>query len=106
MWRRFPRMRIARLRGLRSLRGAKQLVEVRHLGRLVPPCAADRTVLVDEECAALADGLVPAELGLDAECTHRLAVPVREEREVQVERLGPGEVRPGRVARDAERLHA
>ena len=37
---------------------------------------------------------------------HGVAVPVGEQREIQVERLHPGDVRPGRVARDPDRLHA
>src|SRR6266536_6132942 len=89
-------------RALYSLRGAKQLVEVRHLGRVVAPCAADRTVLVDEERASIRDATVAAELPFDAERLHRLVVPVREEREVQVERLGPRDVGPLGIAGDAE----
>src|SRR5436190_19875980 len=93
-------------RALRSLRGAKQLVEVRQLGRVVAPCAADRTVLVDEKRGPLADAAMSAELAFDAERPSRVAVPVGEEREAQVEGLRPGDMRPGRVARDAERPHA
>src|SRR5881394_2467925 len=93
-------------RALRSLRGAKQLVEVRQLGRVVAPCAADRTVLVDEERGPLADAAMSAELAFDAERPRRVAVPVREKREAQIEGLRPGDMRPGRVARDAERPYA
>src|SRR5207247_6377967 len=92
-----------RRRALQSLRGAKKLVEVRHLGRVVAPCAADRTVLVDEERASIGDATVGAELALDSERPHRLFVPVREEGKVQVQRLGPRNVRPLGIARDAER---
>jgi hypothetical protein len=42
-----------------------------------------------------------AELALDAERARRLAIPVGQEREVQVERLRPGDVRPRGVTRDA-----
>src|SRR5439155_1789142 len=92
-------------RARQSLRGAKQLVEVRHLGRVVAPCAADRTVLRDEERASIRDATVAAELPFDAERLHRLLVPVREEREVQVERLGPRDVGPLGIAGDAEWAH-
>ena len=44
-----------------------------------------------------------AELVCDLERAHRVGVPVGEQREVQVERLRPGDVRPRRVAGDAER---
>ena len=43
-----------------------------------------------------------AELSLDAERLHRLLVPVGEEREVQVERLRPGDVGPLGIPGDAE----
>ncbi len=56
-----------RRRALQSLRGANQLVEVRHLGRVVAPCAADRTVLRDEERASIRDATVPPEVPFDAE---------------------------------------
>ena len=46
-----------------------------------------------------------AELPFDAERLHRLLVPVREEREVQVERLGPRDVGPLGIAGDAEWAH-
>src|SRR4029453_4597997 len=39
----------------------------------------------------------------DAEASNRLAVPVGKQREVQVERLHPGHVRPRRVARGGHR---
>src|SRR5437899_1164171 len=91
-----------RRRALQSLRGAKKLVEVRHLGRVVAPCAADRTVLVDEERASIGDATVAAEVALDSEGLHPLLVPVREERKVQVQRLGPRNVRPLGIAGDAE----
>jgi hypothetical protein len=42
--------------------------------------------------------LVAAELPIDAEGSYRLAVPVREKRDVQVERLRPRNVGPRRVA--------
>ena len=48
----------------------------------------------------------PAEVERDAEAVRRLGVPVGEEREVEVERLHPRDVRPRRVARDRVRLHA
>ena len=49
---------------------------------------------------------MPAELAFHAERLHSLLVPVREEREVQVERLRPGDVGPLGIARDAKRPDA
>jgi len=69
------------------LRGAKQLVEVRQLRRVVAPCAADRTVRVDQEGRSVGDVLVAAELSRYAESVDRLGIPVGQEREVQVESL-------------------
>jgi hypothetical protein len=45
-------------------------------------------------------------LDRDAEAERRLGVPVGQEREVEVERLRPGDVRVRRVAGDRERLDA
>jgi hypothetical protein len=45
-------------------------------------------------------------LDADAEAAHSIAVEVREEPEVQIERLRPGDMRPRGVARDADRLDA
>src|SRR6266540_4189439 len=50
--------------------------------------------------------MMAAELSLDPEGPRRLAVPVRQQREVQVERLRPGDVRPLGIARDPERPHS
>jgi hypothetical protein len=50
--------------------------------------------LVDEERRPLGYVAEPAELEGDAERPDRLAVEVREEAEVQVERLRPGDVAP------------
>src|SRR4029078_1570249 len=60
-------------------------------------------VRVDDERRSLSHVLVAAELGCDPERTHRFGVPVREQREVQVERLRPRDVRPGRIAGDPVR---
>ena len=42
----------------------------------------------------------------DAERVHCLGIPVREQAEVEIERLRPRDVGPRRVARDADRLHS
>src|SRR5205809_887995 len=100
-----PRRRRGRRRALRSARGVEQDVEVGELARLVPPCGADRTARLDEERRTFRDACETAELVRDVEGPHRLAVPVREEREVQVERLRPGDVRPWGIARRAVHAH-
>src|SRR5439155_25879156 len=60
----------------------------------------------DQERRPAGDAFEAAELMGDFEPVDRLPVPVGEQREVQVERLSPGDVRPRRVARDAELLDA
>ena len=48
----------------------------------------------------------PVVLERDAEAVRRIGIPVGEEREVEIERLHPRDMRVRRVARDRERLHA
>src|SRR5690349_8763321 len=86
--------------------GFKDLVEIRKLGGLVPPGAANDPVGADDEGRASRHVLQAAVLVRDAEAVRRLAVPVGEQGKVEVERLHPGDVGPGRVARDAVRLDA
>src|SRR5205085_2492956 len=66
----------------------------------------DRTARVDQERRASRDVAQASELEGDVERVHRLAVPVGEERKAQLERLRPRDVRPGRIAGDAEDAHA
>ena len=88
---------------LQSLCGREERVQVGHLARLVSPCAADRTALVDQERRSLGHVAHAAvRRGAMPKPRDRLGVPVGEEREVEVERLLPGDVRPRRVARDPE----
>src|SRR5207248_435793 len=77
---------------------SKQLVEVRHLAVVVAPGGADRAVAGGQEGRAHGDVPVTAELASDPEALNGVGVPVGHEREVQVEGLCPGDVRPGRVA--------
>ena len=97
---RFPR------RASHEARRREDLVEVRDLRRLVAPRRAHDSVPVDQERGARRDVLQPAVVERDAEAVRRLAVPVGEEREVEVERLHPRRVRVRRVARDRIRLDA
>src|SRR4029077_13576624 len=57
-----------------------------------------------EEGAAPGDVAHPVVLEGDAEAVRGLGVPVGEEREVEVERLHPRDVRIRRIARNRERL--
>jgi hypothetical protein len=84
--------------GLARLRGGEELVEVRNLGRTVQPRAAHDAVLPDQERRALRDVAEPSVLEGDAEAVRRVGVPVGEQREVEVERLRPRDVRVRRVA--------
>ena len=70
------------------------------------PRLHDRRPVLDQEARAHGDVRHPERLERDAECADRLAVPVREERHVDAERLRPSGVRPRRVARDRERPDA
>src|SRR5204862_6783142 len=76
-------------RALQSLRGPNQLVEVRDLRVLVAPGSPNRALAVDEESGAPRDVLETPEIPRNAKALHRLAVPVREQSEVQIERLHP-----------------
>src|ERR687885_752829 len=89
-----------------SAGGGEQRVEVGNLGRSVPPCAEDRTVLVDKKSRPFRDVSELAKVVSDIEGADGFAVPVREQREVQIERLRPRDVRPRGVARDAEDVDA
>src|ERR671931_360295 len=89
---------------LDHFRHGRERVEVRDLRIAVSPRGADRSGSVDEERRAHRYVLVAAELARDSEAVDRIRVPIGEKREVQVERLDPGDVRPRRVARDAEPL--
>ena len=96
-----------RTRALQRPRCREQLVEVGHLAGIVTPCAADRTAAPDEEGRTLGHVLHPAELVRDPEPARRVPVPVRQELQlVEVERLAPGRLRPGGVARDRVRRDA
>src|SRR5437588_10208477 len=86
-------------------RGEK-LVEVRKPRGSVTPRPTDGAATVDQEGRPLGHVAQAAVLDGDVEAVRRLAVPVREQREVEVERLHPGDVRPRRVARDRIRLDA
>src|SRR5205823_1181361 len=55
-----------------------------------------------EECRPCGDVCEAAELLRDAESPDGVSVPVGEQRKAQVEHLRPRDVRPGRVAGDAE----
>src|SRR6476620_2095367 len=101
-----PRRR-GRRRALQGPRGREQLVEVRNLAGIVSPCAAHRTAALDQEGRSLGHVLHPAKVVGDPERAHGVAVPVGQELDlVEVERLAPGGLGPGRVARDRERRHA
>src|SRR3954464_8493881 len=89
-----------------SLGRCEQGVEVRQLRRLVGPGALHDAPAADEERRACGDVLQAAEIEGDAESPGRLGVPVGEEREIEVERLHPGDVRPRRVAGDCVWLYA
>ncbi len=67
------------------------------------PRRADRLAVLDQEARARGDVLHPERRERDAERPDRLAVPVREQRDVDAERLRPGDMRPRRVPRDPER---
>ena len=86
--------------------GLQEHVEIGHLVGRVVPYTADRTAVVDQERRAPRDVAQAPELEADVERMHRFRIPVGEERKVEVERLGPGDVRPRRVARDARREDA
>src|SRR5262249_54405793 len=73
-----------------------------HVAGLVVPRVAPEPRLVDEDRAPRGDVVEAAKREADPECSHRLAVEVREQPEVQVERLRPRDVAPRRVARDAD----
>ena len=81
-------------------------VDVGQLARFVAPRVLDQPGFVDEERRPLRRR--PSDRGTrrDPESMNRLAVPVREQPEVEVERLRPGDVSPRGVARDADGLHA
>ena len=76
----------------------EQLVDVRQLAVLEAPGGANDAVRIDQEGAAPGDVSEAAELLADPERADSVAVEVREQPEVQVERLGPRDVRPRRVA--------
>src|SRR5581483_2946983 len=86
--------------------GFQDLVEVRQLRRLVRPRGADDPVGADEEDRARRDVPEAAEVEGDAEAARRVAVEVGEQGKVEVEGLGPRDVRPRLVARDGVRLRA
>src|SRR5436190_10122195 len=91
--------KLTRRRGAHKLLdGREQHVEVRQFRDLVAPGAADGAFTVDEERRPRGDVLEAAVVEGDAEAVRRVGVPVRQEREVEVERLHPGDVRPGGVA--------
>src|SRR5829696_3591834 len=101
--------RASLLRGVACVQpagGDQQLVQVRHLAGGVAPRAAHDRVGVDEERRALRNVAQPAVLVCDAEAVNCFRVPVREQRELEVERLAPRDVRPCRVSRDTHRLDA
>ena len=74
--------RVSRLRA-----AVEPLVDVGHVARLVLPAPADDAVLVDEERGPPRDVAEATKLEPDPEPAHRLAVEVREEPEVEIERL-------------------
>ena len=72
----------------------------------VAPGSPHLSFAVDQKCRPLRDVFHPTVILSCVESADRLAVPVGEEAEREVERLHPGDVRPGGVARDPERLDA
>ena len=91
-----------RFQGARCL---QPLVDVRQVAGAVLPRRAHDPGLVDEEGGAARDVMEAAKLESDPEGPHDVTVEIGEQTEVQVERLRPRDVRPGRVAGDADRLH-
>src|ERR1051326_625810 len=94
-------------RDLRRLAGRPQVatrrepfVDVGHLTRLVLPGRAHEPLLVDEECASSCDVAEAAKLETETAGADDFPVEVGQKTEVQIERLRPRDVRPGRVARD------
>src|SRR4051812_13444378 len=70
------------------------LVDVGGTAALVAPRVSDQAGLVGEERRALRDVLEAAEREGDVEGADGLAIPVRQQTEVQVEGLRPGDVGP------------
>src|ERR1700746_1971880 len=71
---------------LQGLGGGEELVEVRERRRPVAPCAADRAAAVDQERRPIGDVAEAAWLDGYVQPVRRLAVPVREQGEVEVGR--------------------
>jgi hypothetical protein len=75
----------------------EKLVEVRHLGGVVAPATPHDAVAVDQKRGSFRDVPQPAELEGDVEAVRRVAVPVGEQRKVEIESLRPRDMRPRRV---------
>src|SRR5690242_17417738 len=102
-----PSPELARSAGsLQVPAGFEPGVDVGNVARFVAPGGPDDARLVDEERRPSGHVVEAAELEADTEGPHGVAVEVREEPEVQVERLRPGDVRVGRVAGDPDGLDA
>ena len=91
--------------GAEVSRGGDDRVDVRQLAA-EQPRSLDRLAVANQKRRADGDVAHAQRLERDVERADRIAVPVREERDVDAERLRPRAVRPGRVARDRERPDA
>jgi hypothetical protein len=91
--------------GTQGAAGGEQILDVGHIRVFVDPRRADDAFAVDQEDRPSRDVPEASELLGDPECTYCVAVEVREETEIEIECLRPGDVRVRRVAGDPDRLN-